>query len=86
MNVLVVNAGSTSLKLHLVRGDAAEQVDEILPADAVGHRVVHGGRFDTSCVIDEEVEREIERLTVLAPLQNRRTRGTADRTRSPRPG
>ncbi len=73
MNVLVVNAGSTSLKLHLVRGDAAEQVDEILPADAVGHRVVHGGRFDTSCVIDEEVEREIERLTVLAPLQNRRT-------------
>jgi acetate kinase len=73
VDVLVVNAGSTSLKLHLVHGDAAEQVDEILPVAAVGHRVVHGGRFDTSRVIDDEVEREIDRLTVLAPLQNRRT-------------
>jgi acetate kinase len=73
VDVLVVNAGSTSLKLHIVRGDDAEPVDEILPVDAVGHRVVHGGRFDESRLIDPEVEREIERLTVLAPLQNRRT-------------
>jgi acetate kinase len=73
VDVLVVNAGSTSLKLHLVRGDEAEPVDTIVRADAVGHRVVYGGRFQTTCVIDDEVEREIERMTVLAPLQNRRT-------------
>jgi acetate kinase len=71
VEVLVVNAGSTSLKLHLVRGDEAQPVDAIVPADAVGHRVVHGGRFESARRIDDEVEREIERLTVLAPLQNR---------------
>ena len=73
MDVLVVNAGSTSLKLHLVRGDEAEPVDDILHADAVGHRVVLGGRYDEPCLIEPDVESEIERLTVLAPLQNRRT-------------
>src|SRR5262249_47759311 len=29
--------------------------------------------FDETCVVDDDVEREIERMTVLAPLQNRRT-------------
>jgi len=39
---------------------------------AVGHRVVHGGEdFVSSCVIDEDVERAIERCAVLAPLHNR---------------
>lgn len=70
MDVLVVNAGSTSLKLHLVRGDDAEPVDDILPADAVGHRVVQGGSFETAQLIDDGVHREIERLTELAPLHN----------------
>ena len=72
MRVLVVNAGSTSLKLHLVEGDEATAVDDIVAADAVGHRIVHGGSFDAPQLIDDAVEREIERLTVLAPLQNRR--------------
>ncbi|MFA5626883.1 MAG: acetate/propionate family kinase [Thiohalomonadaceae bacterium] len=37
----------------------------------VAHRVVHGGdMLVRSCVIDAEVEREIERLSVLAPLHN----------------
>lgn len=72
MRVLVVNAGSTSLKLHLVDGDEATPVADVVPADAVGHRVVHGGSFDAPQLIDDAVEREIERLTVLAPLQNRR--------------
>ena len=44
MDVLVVNAGSTSLKLHLVVGDDSQPVDGFVAADAVGHRVVHGGR------------------------------------------
>ncbi len=39
--------------------------------DAVAHRVVHGGRkLSTPCVIDSEVEEEIERLAILAPLHN----------------
>jgi acetate kinase len=70
---LVVNAGSTSLKLHLVRGDAAEAVDGFVAADAVGHRVVHGGRrFEEPTLITEAVELAIEELSALAPLHNRR--------------
>jgi acetate kinase len=38
---------------------------------AVGHRVVHGGSlFTTATVVDDEVERQIEVLSVLAPLHN----------------
>lgn len=41
--------------------------------DGVAHRVVHGGtRLATPCVIDADVEAEIERLAVLAPLHNPR--------------
>ena len=73
MDVLVVNAGSTSLKLHLVRNGVAEPVDGFVPADAVGHRIVHGGpRYERPILIDDEVEAEIERLAAVAPLQNRR--------------
>lgn len=73
MDVLVVNAGSTSLKLHLVRDGVAEPVDGFVPADAVGHRIVHGGpRYERPILIDDEVEAEIERLAAVAPLQNRR--------------
>jgi acetate kinase len=70
---LVVNAGSTSLKLHLVAGDESHPVDDFVAADAVGHRVVHGGRrFPGPALIDDEVERAIDELSVLAPLHNRR--------------
>ena len=38
---------------------------------AVGHRVVHGGaRFFAPTLIDADVERQIEELSVLAPLHN----------------
>jgi acetate kinase len=67
----VVNAGSTSLKLHLVAGDESRPVDGFAAADAVGHRVVHGGRrFVGPVLLDDEVERAIEELSVLAPLHN----------------
>ncbi|SFN26221.1 acetate kinase [Nitrosospira briensis] len=37
----------------------------------VAHRVVHGGmKFTASCLVDKEVEREIENLAALAPLHN----------------
>ena len=69
----MVNAGSTSLKLHLVSGDESRQVDDFVPADAVGHRVVHGGRrFVGPELVDDEVEKAIEDLSVLAPLHNDR--------------
>jgi acetate kinase len=71
MEVLVVNAGSTSLKLHRVRGAEVEVVNDFVRADAVGHRVVHGGScFEEPALVDKKVEREIERLTALAPLHN----------------
>ena len=84
MRVLVVNAGSSSLKLRLLGDDDellgtadlgadAAGLDEALsdlgPADAVGHRVVHGGeRFRDPVRIDAEVERALRELTALAPL------------------
>jgi acetate kinase len=40
-------------------------------ADAVGHRVVHGGaRFREPVVIDDDVRRAIDELRQLAPLHN----------------
>src|SRR5690349_10643375 len=69
--VLVVNAGSTSLKLHLVEGDGARAVDGFAECDAVGHRVVHGGgRFVEPTVVDEKVVTALRELTPLAPLHN----------------
>jgi acetate kinase len=50
-----------------------ESLEAAAAADvaAVGHRLVHGGRrFRTPIVIDESLKRELEELTVLAPLQN----------------
>jgi acetate kinase len=70
--VLVVNAGSTSLKLHLVEGDEATPVGSFeVECEAVGHRVVHGGaRFQAPAVLDDEVKAAIRELTPLAPLHN----------------
>lgn len=70
--VLVVNAGSETLKLSLVDEEgASEPVDGFVPADAVGHRVVHGGdRFREPVPVDDEVKRAIEALIPLAPLHN----------------
>jgi len=91
VRVLVVNAGSSSLKLSVLDGEdtlaerlverwAGEDVSavrEVLadtgPVDAVGHRVVHGGpRYVQPVLLDDEVVREIQELTVLAPLHQPR--------------
>jgi acetate kinase len=74
--VLVVNAGSTSLKLSLVGTDgSSEEVESLADAPggvaAVAHRVVHGGsRFRGPVVIDARVRRELAALSELAPLHN----------------
>jgi len=71
VDVLVVNAGSTSLKLDLVRGETANRVEDFTRADAVGHRIVHGGlRFTEPVVVDDAVIAAIEELSELAPLHN----------------
>jgi acetate kinase len=75
-SVLVVNAGSTSLKLHLVADDeTTTKVDSFAldpeRVDAVAHRVVHGGaRFRDPVKIDAAVRGEIEELESIAPLHN----------------
>ena len=69
--VLVVNAGSTSLKLSLVEGDESRVVSAFEPADAVAHRIVHGGTvFREPVVVDDRVVVELDRLSELAPLHN----------------
>jgi len=42
------------------------------PVDAVGHRIVHGGRFRESAIITDEVRTTIRDLEPLAPEHNRR--------------
>jgi acetate kinase len=76
-DVLVVNAGSTSLKLHLVdKDESAHAVSDFAAVDAdgldaVAHRVVHGGpRFRDPVVIDDDVHEAIFELEPLAPLHN----------------
>jgi acetate kinase len=70
-SVLTVNAGSTSLKLCLVEGEESRPVDGFEPADAVGHRVVHGGaRYTEPVLIDDRVEEAIDDLSRIAPLHN----------------
>jgi acetate kinase len=89
VRVLVVNAGSSSLKLRLLDSDDTVLESADLPsgsdgfdvaavqntlsgwpaADAVGHRVVHGGATFTGPVaLDAGVERQLHDLTDLAPL------------------
>jgi acetate kinase len=69
--VLTVNAGSTSLKLHIVEGETSRPAQSYEAADAVGHRVAHGGdRFVEPTMIDDEVVAEIDALSPLAPLHN----------------
>ena len=91
MRVLVVNAGSSSIKLSLLDdtdqlagsreltahggrfdpGEVQRELDKLggASADAVGHRVVHGGSEFTGPVrLDATVRAKLGALTDLAPL------------------
>jgi acetate kinase len=82
VRVLVVNAGSSSLKLRLLGDgdeleaerdlDAGEPIGDLgglAAADAIGHRVVHGGtRFSQAVRVDDDVLGRLRELTALAPL------------------
>jgi acetate kinase len=99
LRVLVVNAGSSSVKLSVLGDDdeslassdlAVEQgeIDDAelrsalaaLPAaDAVGHRIVHGGeRFVEAVRIDPEVEAALRDLVDLAPLHQPKSLAALD--------
>jgi acetate kinase len=105
--VLVVNAGSSTLKLSLLGPrdeilsaldldpwDGRPDHDELSRflgglsgADAVGHRVVHGGsRFTGPTVIDDSVTAAIAGLTDLAPLHQPRALAAINATRAALPG
>ena len=107
IRVLVVNAGSSALKLRVldgalsllagedvelpdgqVAGDRVAHALAGLPeADAVGHRVVHGGPWYSGPVlIDAQVEARIGALGSLAPLHQERALAGIAAVRSVRPG
>ena len=124
MNVLVINAGSSSLKYQLINVESQEllakglcdrvgsdeamhkhgldanevcisvpmpdhdaavglvlealtsgptkAIDSLDEIDAVGHRIVQGGKyFDRSVIIDEDVISKIDEMAELAPLHNK---------------
>src|SRR5262249_26288656 len=72
-SVLVVNAGSTSLKLTRVdldeRSHAVGSLEEAVgTVDAVAHRIVHGGpRFRAPRLVDDAVAQEPATLPRLPP-------------------
>ncbi|MGO9489248.1 MAG: acetate/propionate family kinase [Solirubrobacteraceae bacterium] len=100
MRVLVVNAGSSSLKLALLDADDSilvacelrapdalfEQTEleaalrsPLGEADAVGHRIVHGGeRYREAVRIDAGVREQLDRLTDLAPLHQPKSLAALD--------
>ena len=87
MRVLVVNAGSSSLKVRLLDGDDLVEQWTELPGrapdvDAVGHRIVHGGtEFVQPVVIDADVERRLRALVELAPLHQPKSLDALDAAR-----
>ena len=100
VRILVVNAGSSSVKLSLV-GDGDETLaereleapraqldpeelrealrDGLGGADAVGHRIVHGGeRFREPVRIDADVDAALRELVDLAPLHQPKSLAALD--------
>jgi hypothetical protein len=73
MGILVVNAGSSSLKVGLVDAGRAVASYEGLSAeppavDAVGHRIVHGGPdFTKPALVDAGIERRLRHLPSCPP-------------------
>ncbi len=106
--MLVVNAGSSSLKLTLLdREDTILASHELAApravidvaqlraaldsplrgADAVGHRIVHGGeRFREPAVVNAEVEAAMRELSDLAPLHQPKSLAALDAVGQALPG
>jgi acetate kinase len=89
LRILVVNAGSTSVKISLLAGEEVLQsyssIEEALATaehvDAVAHRVVHGGRRTAATVLDEQILAELRSLVDLVPLHQPQALAAIDRFR-----
>jgi acetate kinase len=108
VRVLVVNAGSSTVKLSLLGPEDEDLGDRELPApdarldpgqlrtaldeglgdaDAVGHRVVHGGElFRDPVLIDDAVENALRGLVGLAPLHQPNSLAALDAVSRALPG
>jgi acetate kinase len=108
LRVLVVNAGSSSLKLSLLgAGETPVKADELAApraqidpdelqaaldrglgdADAVGHRIVHGGsRFRQAVLVDDAVRKALGDLVDLAPLHQPKSLAALDAVSRALPG
>lgn len=108
MRVLVVNAGSSSVKLALLSPDdstvaerelaaphstldsgalRAALADGLGKADAVGHRIVHGGqRFREAARVDRSVENALRELIDLAPLHQPKSLAALEAVSAALPG
>ena len=61
-----------ALVLETLTTGPAKAIDSLSEIDAVGHRIVQGGKyFDRSVIIDDEVIAKIDELAELAPLHNK---------------
>jgi acetate kinase len=108
LRVLVVNAGSSSLKLTLLDGEdgvvASRDLDaprarvdpeelesalgsRLREADAVGHRIVHGGeRYSQAVRVDRGVRESLGELVELAPLHQPKSLAALDAVSEALPG
>ena len=101
MRVLVVNAGSSSLKLRLLDehdeviesadlppdGDVGSVLQGWPRPDVAGHRIVHGGvEFSSATRLDERVRRRLDELTDLAPLHQPKSLAALDAVSAALPG
>jgi acetate kinase len=92
VRALVVNAGSTSLKVSVLDLPATETFETLEAAlagageiDVVLHRVVHGGARAEPARLDDELVTELRALTELAPLHQPPALDLIDQCRAARP-
>jgi acetate kinase len=108
VRILVVNAGSSSLKLALIDDNDATLAEHELAAphssvdadaltaalddglgdaDAVGHRIVHGGQqFREAVRVDRSVEDALRELVDLAPLHQPKSLAALEAVSAALPG
>jgi acetate kinase len=88
LNVLAVNAGSTSLKLTRFHDGTEHTLPDLAaafdapPPELVVHRVVHGGPRTTPTLIDDAELSELRALIELAPLHQPPALAAIDRCRA----
>lgn len=76
-----------ALVLEALVSGPAKAIDSLDEIDAIGHRIVQGGKyFDRSVLIDDDVIAKIDELAELAPLHNKAALMGIDACRQQMPG